>query len=72
MSLEDFRVPRTPESRTPYVLGLLGVLGAVNLAWTAFVGSPYSVEIFLVSAAAAIAFVVWRYVRQPVSGRSRR
>jgi hypothetical protein len=72
MSLENFRVPRTPESRTPYVLGLLGVLGAVSLAWTAFIGSSYSVEILLVSVAAAIGYVVWRYVRQPVSGRSRR
>ena len=72
MSLDNFRVPRTPESRTPYVLGLLGVVGAVNLAWTAFIGSSHSVEILLVSAAAVIGYVIWRYVRQPVNGRSRR
>ena len=32
MGLEDFRPPRTPESRTPYVLGLMLVIGVVMAA----------------------------------------
>ena len=32
MGLEDFRVPRTPESRTPYVLLILFVFGLVGAA----------------------------------------
>ena len=67
MSLEHFKVPRTPESRTPYVLALLGILGVANLAWRTFVDSRYSVEIFLALAVSAITYVVWRYVRQPTS-----
>lgn len=67
MSLENFKPPRTPESRTPYVLALLGILGAANLAWGAFINSRYSVEIFLALTVGAIAYVVWRYVRRPAS-----
>ena len=32
MTLEHFRVPKTPETRTPYVLALLAIIGAVNFS----------------------------------------
>ena len=60
MSLEDFRVPKTPESRTPYVLALLAILGAVYAALRWFVGFRYSVEVFVLLAAVAVASAVWR------------
>jgi hypothetical protein len=63
VSLEDFRVPKTPESRTPYVLALLAILGAVNAALRGFIGFRYSVEVFVLLAVAAIAYAVWRFVR---------
>ena len=65
MSLEDFRVPKTPETRTPYVLALLAIIGAVTAALRWFVGFRYSVEAFALIAAAAIAYAVWRFVRPP-------
>jgi hypothetical protein len=65
MSLEDFRVPKTPETRTPYVLALLAIIGAVEAALNWYVGFRYSVELFLLTAAAAIVYAVWRFARQP-------
>ena len=63
MALEDFRVAKTPETRTPYVLALLGIIGAVNAGLRWFVGFRYSAEVFVLVAAAAIAYAVWRFVR---------
>ena len=65
MSLEDFRVPKTPETRTPYVLALLLIIGAVEAALNWYVGFRYSVELFLLTTAAAIVYAVWRFTRQP-------
>lgn len=67
MSLEDFRVPKTPETRTPYVLALLVVIATVNAALRWFVGFRYSAEVFVLVAAAAIAYAVWRSIRQRAS-----
>jgi hypothetical protein len=64
VSLEDFRVPKTPETRTPYVLALLAIIGVANAALRWFVGFRYSVEVFVLLAAVAIACAVWRFVRQ--------
>ncbi len=64
MSLENFRVPRTPESRTPYVLAVLAIFGVIGAAWNAFVDFRYNVESLIVVAAAAVGYAVWRSVRQ--------
>jgi len=64
MSLEDFRVPKTPETRTPYVRALLAIIGVANAALRWFVEFRYAVEVFLLTAAAAIAYAVWRFVRR--------
>ena len=64
MSLEDFRVPKTPETRTPYVLALLVIIGIANAGLRWFVEFRYAVEVFLLTATAAIAYAVWRFVRR--------
>ena len=64
MSLEDFRVPKTPETRTPYVLALLAILGAANASLRWFTGFRYAVEVFVLTAVAAVTYVVWLYLRQ--------
>ena len=63
MSLDDFRVPKTPETRTPYVLALLAIIGAVNASLRWFVDFRYAVEVFIVTAVAAVAYFAWRYLR---------
>ena len=57
-------VPKTPETRTPYVLALLAIIAAVNAALRWFVGFRYSAEVFVLVAATAIAYAVWRFVRE--------
>lgn len=64
MSLENFRVPKTPETRIPHVLLVLLVIETVALAVRWFIGSRFSVELFVVITAAAIVYVIWRYLRQ--------
>lgn len=68
-SLERFRLPRTPESRTPLVLLLLGALGlataAIRGGWRFLAGSSYGVELLLGAAFAAILYATVRYIRQP-------
>ena len=61
---ENFRVPKTPETRTPYVLALLAIIGAVNFSLRWFVGFRYAVEVFVLTAVPAVAYVVWRYARE--------
>jgi len=63
MPLEDFRVPPTPETRTPYVLALMAIIGVVSGALRWFIGFQYAVEVTLTAAAAAIGYVVWRFIR---------
>lgn len=65
MSLEKFRAPTTPESRMHRAVLLAGVIAAAGCAWRLFVGAPYSVEIAVAATVAAVAYVVWRYLRQP-------
>jgi hypothetical protein len=65
--LDDFRVPKTPETRTPYVLALLVILGAANAALRGFIGFRYSVEVFVLLAVAAVAYADWRFARPPAS-----
>ena len=68
MPLERFHLPKTPESRTPYVLALLGLIGLGQGLWSMWVSSPYSVELLLGTAAAAGAYAFWRYMRQRAKG----
>jgi hypothetical protein len=69
MALEDFGAPRTPESRTPYVLALLAIIGLARGLWAALEGWAYGAEFVLVAAAAGIAYAVFRFRRQPVRQR---
>lgn len=69
MSLEDFREPTTPESRMHRAVLLGMIIGDVVWAWSLFVRSRFSVEITIGVAIAAVAYAVWRYLRQP-DGRS--
>ena len=72
MSLEDFRGPTTPESRMHRTVLLLLFIGAVRCAWDLYVRSRYSIEIAIGLAVAAIAYAVWRYLRQPLDRSARR
>jgi hypothetical protein len=65
MSLEHFREPTTPESRMHRIVLVLLCIGAVRGVWGLFVQSAFSVEIAVGVTVAAIAYAVWRYVRQP-------
>jgi len=65
MGIENFRVPETPESRTPRVLALLAVIGLIGAAVQLFVRSRYSIGMLLTLAAVAASYAIWRYVRQP-------
>jgi hypothetical protein len=69
MALETFRVPRTPESRTPYVLALLGAIGLVTGAVRLIVGSAIGVELVAAGLVAAAAVAVVVFVRQRRSPR---
>jgi hypothetical protein len=71
MALEDFRAPRTPESRTPYVLALLTLIGLVRGLWAVLGDWAYGAAFVLAAAAAAIAYAVFRFLRQPVRQRRR-
>ena len=72
MPLENFRAPKTLESRTPYVLAVGAIFGAIAAAWNWFVGFRYNVEVLLVAAAVALGYVTWRYARRapPAAGPS--
>ena len=72
MSLENFRVAKTPESRTPYVLAVGAIFGGIAAAWNWFVDFRYNVEVFFVAAALALGYATWRYAKRarPVSGPS--
>ena len=65
MAIENFRIPETPESRTPRVLALLAIIGLIGAAVRLFVGSRYSIEMLLMLAAATGSYAIWRYLRQP-------
>jgi hypothetical protein len=62
MSLEDFKIRKTLESRTPYVLLLLGVVAALGAIWRAFAGLSYSVAIATGVCIVAVAYAILRYV----------
>jgi hypothetical protein len=62
--LDQFRDRRTPESRTPYVLLLLAVIGAVVVVWRLLVTSQVGAEILLGVVVAAVVFAIWRFARQ--------
>lgn len=62
--MQDFRIAKTPETRTPYVLALLAIVGVLNAALRWFLDFRYSVEVFLLTATAAIAYAIWLYSRQ--------
>jgi hypothetical protein len=64
MPLEDFRVPKTPETRTPYVLALLAIIGALNASLRWFVDFRYAVEVFVLLAIAAVAYAIWLFLRR--------
>jgi hypothetical protein len=69
MSLENFRLPQTPESRTYRVVLLLLCIALVVAVtqglWRLLVGSPFAAgTIALAGAAAASAYAVVRYLRQ--------
>ena len=61
---ENFRAPKTPETRTPYVLALLAIIGAVNVSLRWFIGFRYAVEVLILTALAAIAYAVWLFLRR--------
>lgn len=63
MSLENFRLPKTPESRTPARLLLLGLLGGVTALFRGFVEFRFAIEVVVVTAAAAVVYAVWRFIR---------
>lgn len=67
MSLEHFRVPETPESRTPRVLLLLLVIGLgtslVRTGWTWLAFSTFGEAAVLTVAGGAVVYAVARYVR---------
>jgi hypothetical protein len=65
MSLDSFREPTTPESRMHRTVLLLLFLCAAGGVWGLFVESAFSVEIAVGVAVAAVAYAVWRYLRQP-------
>lgn len=67
--MRHFTIPRTPESRTPYVLALLAAIGTGRFVWNAWHRSPYSIAILLTVATSAIAYAVYRYLSQPPCGR---
>ena len=62
---ENFRVPKTPETRTPYVLALLSIIGAVNVLLRWFIGFRYALEVFVLIAIAAVAYAIWLFLRRP-------
>ena len=64
MSLENFRVPKTPESRTPYVLAVGAIFGGLAAAGNWFVDFRYNVEVLLIAAAVVVGYVTWRYVNR--------
>ena len=47
-----------------YVLALLAIIGAVNASLRWFTGFRYAVEVFVLTAVAAVTYVVWLYLRQ--------
>ena len=65
MPVENFREPTTPESRMHRTVLLLLFLSAVGGVWGLFVRSAFSVEIAVGVTVAAVAYAVWRYLRQP-------
>ena len=65
MPLENFREPTTPESRMHRTVLLLLLLGAVGGVSGLFVESRFAVEIAVGVTVAAVAYAVWRYLRQP-------
>ena len=64
MAIENFRIPETPESRTPRVLVLLVIMGLIGETVRAIVDSRYSVGVLLMLAVAAVSYAIWRYLRQ--------
>ena len=64
MPLDNFRIPKTPETRTPYVLAVSAIIGVLSGALQWFIGFKYAGGLTLVVAALAIAYVVWRFVRR--------
>jgi hypothetical protein len=65
MPVEDFRTRATPESRMHRVLVVLFIIGGIRAVFGVFVGSRYSVETAIGVFVVAIAYAVWRYLRQP-------
>ena len=68
MSLERFRVPRTPESRTPLVLLWLAALGGIGYAYRTLAESEHGAAIVVIVAASLVLYALIRYV----AGRRRR
>jgi hypothetical protein len=64
MSLDRFSVPKTPESRTPYVLLLLVCLGAIGAAWRLLSGFRFGVELVTFAAIIAVVYAVARFLQQ--------
>ncbi len=68
MPIENFRVPETPESRTPRVLLLLLAIGLVtSLArdgWTWLANSSFGEAAILGVAAGAVVYAVARHVNE--------
>jgi hypothetical protein len=68
MSLENFRIPETPESRTHRVVLLLIAICLVSAlvrgGWRFLVGLSYGAELLAMAAAAAVLYAIVRYARQ--------
>jgi hypothetical protein len=67
MSLENFKLPKTPESRTPAMLLLIVLIGGVTALVRGFVEFRFAAELVVVGAIAAIGYAVWRFIRGPAS-----
>lgn len=64
MTLDTFREPQTPESRTWRVVLVLTLLGAPFAFWRWVSGSVYAVEIAAGALVVALGWAVALYVRQ--------
>lgn len=67
MSLENFSVPKNPESRTPSVVLILVALGAMLAGargvWRLLTGAPFGAEMVIIAVAVGALYAVSRFQR---------